>query len=137
MRKFLQDTLGKIFTKVDWLNTPVSVYVRYILAIVAAVNTILNIFDISPIVIDKTELYDVLSAIFFLVILFTNTYKDNPTSSEAIESNKYMKMLKANAEARRRGEIVDAPIIMKASEIRSLKAASRMSESTPNNDSTK
>ena len=129
MREFLKNTLGKVVKNVDWLNTPVSVYVRYILAILAAVNTILNIFNISPINIDKTELYDVLSAIFFLVILFTNTYKDNPTSPEAIESNKYMKMLKANAEARRNGKNVEDPVIMPASEARSLRAAKRILDS--------
>lgn len=95
MRQFLNDTIGKFTNRVDWLNVPVWTYVRYILAIVAAVNTLLNVFGINPININETQLYDVVSAILFIVILFVNTYKDNPTSPEAIESNKFMKQLKS------------------------------------------
>lgn len=95
MRQILNDTIGKLTDRVDWLNVPVGTYVRYILAIVAAVNTLLNVFGINPINIDEAQMYDVISAILFIMILFINTYKDNPTSPEAIESNKFMKQLKA------------------------------------------
>ena len=43
-REFLKNTLGKFIHNVDWINTPTSTYVRYILAIVAAINAILNAF---------------------------------------------------------------------------------------------
>lgn len=96
MRELLNNTLGRLTDRVDWLNVPVGTYVRYILAIVAAVNTLLNVFGINPVNIDANQLYDVVSAILFIIILFVNTYKDNPTSPEAIESNKFMKQLKAD-----------------------------------------
>ncbi len=95
MRQILNNTLGKFIKNVDWLNVPVDTYFRYILAIVAAVNTLLNVFGLNPININESQLYDSISAILFIVILFVNTYKDNPTSPEAIESNKFMKQLKA------------------------------------------
>lgn len=94
IRTFLNNTLGKLTNRVDWLNVPVGTYVRYILAILAAVNTLLNVFGLNPINVDENQLYDVISAILFIVILFVNTYKDNPTSPEAIESNKYLMQLK-------------------------------------------
>ena len=96
IRTFLNNTLGKLTNRVDWLNVPVGTYVRYILAILAAVNTLLNVFGLNPINVDENQLYDVISAILFIVILFVNTYKDNPTSPEAIESNKYFKQLRAD-----------------------------------------
>lgn len=96
IREFLNNTLGKLTDRIDWLNIPAGTYVRYILAILAAVNALLNVFGMNPINVDESELYDVISAILFIVILFVNTYKDNPTSPEAIESNKYFKQLKAD-----------------------------------------
>ena len=104
IRTLLQNTLGKVFKNVDWINTPAVVYVRYILAIIAAVNTLLNAFGINPIVIDENQLYDVISAILFIAILFVNTYMDNPTSPEAIESNKFMYQLKAETKAKKESE---------------------------------
>lgn len=95
IKKFLNNTLGKVFKNVAWLEIPASVYVRYLLAFIAAINAILNAFNINPINLDETKLYDVISAILFIVILFVNTYKDNPVSPEAIESNKYFQALKA------------------------------------------
>ena len=94
IREFLNDTLGKLTDRIDWLNIPAGTYVRYILAILAAVNTLLNVFGVNPINVDENQLYDVVSAILFIAILFVNTYKDNPTSPEAIASNKYLKQLK-------------------------------------------
>ena len=81
--------------RVDWLNVPTGTYVRYLLAILAAVNVILNAFGLKAIILDDSKVYDVVSAVIFILILFVNTYKDNPTSPEAIESNKFMKRLKA------------------------------------------
>lgn len=96
MRKFLHNTLGRFIKNVDWLNTPPSTYVRYILAILAAVNTILNALHCNPIVVNESELYDLISAILMIIILFVNTYMDNPTSPEAIKSNKYLNQLLAD-----------------------------------------
>lgn len=93
LKRFLENTLGKVFKNVDWYNVPTGTYVRYILAIVAAVNTLTNVFGINPINIDESQLYDVISALLFIGILFVNTYKDNPTSPEAIESNKFLQQL--------------------------------------------
>lgn len=95
MKKFLNDTLGKVITGVDWLNVPAGTYVRYILAIVAALNTLLNVFGCNPINVNGEQLYDVVSSVMFIAILFVNTYYDNPTSKEGIASNKYFKMLKS------------------------------------------
>ena len=93
--EILNKVFGKVFKNVDWLNVSPAVYVRYILAIIAAINSLLNVFGVNPINVDQSQLYDVISAILFIAILFINTYKDNPTSAEAIESNKYLQMLKA------------------------------------------
>ncbi len=105
-REFLKNTLGKFIHNVDWINTPTSTYVRYILAIIAAINAILNAFNMNPIVVNQDKLYNVISAILFVVILFVNTYEDNPTSPEAIESNKYLMLLLA---AKENGEKVERP----------------------------
>lgn len=93
MREFLNNTLGRIIKNVDWLHTTPATYVRYILAILAAVNTLLNVFHCNPINVNESELYDVVSSILFIAILLINTYYDNPISPEAIESNKYFQML--------------------------------------------
>lgn len=104
IRDFLQNTLGKVFKGVDWANVPTGTYVRYILAFIAALNAILTALGINPIDVDESQLYDVVSAILFIVLLFYNTYMDSPTSKEAIESNKYMKQLK---EATKTGTTTD------------------------------
>ena len=99
---FLEKVLSPIFRNVDWVNVPTSTYVRYILAIITATNTVLNILGMNPINIDESQLYDVVSAILTVVILFVNTYKDNPTSVEAIESNKQLKKVKADKKANKK-----------------------------------
>ena len=101
IKNFLANTLGKVVKNVDWINVPAGTYVRYILAIVAAVNALLNAVGVNPITINETQLYDVISAILFIAILFMNTYMDNPTSPEAIESNKFMYQLKAETKAKK------------------------------------
>jgi SPP1 family holin len=103
--------LHKIFDpftsgKIDWLNIPTAVYVRYILTILAAINTLIAVFGLAPINVDQSKLYDVISSVLFIVILLVNTYKDNPVSPEAIKSNKYMKELKAE---RGNNQSVDNP----------------------------
>ena len=59
-------------------------------------NTILNALHCNPIVVNESELYDLISAILMIIILFVNTYMDNPTSPEAIKSNKYLNQLLAD-----------------------------------------
>lgn len=95
MRTILDKIFGSFTTgKIDWMNISTATYVRYILTILASVNTILVAFNLAPIPVNDTKIYDVVSAVLFIVILLVNTYKDNPTSPEAIESNKFMKQLK-------------------------------------------
>ena len=103
-KNVMNKLFGKVFKNTDWLNISPAVYCRYILAIIAAINTLLNVFNINPINVNNDQLYEVVSAILFIVILFVNTYEDNPTSSNAIESNKYFQMLQRGEKKK----IVDA-----------------------------
>lgn len=103
-KNVMNKLFGKAFKNTDWLNISPAVYCRYILAIIAAINTLLNVFNINPINVNNDQLYEVVSAILFIVILFVNTYEDNPTSSNAIESNKYFQMLQRGEKKK----IVDA-----------------------------
>lgn len=105
-KNFLEKVLSPIFRNVDWANVPTTTYVRYILAIITALNTVLNIFGVNPINVDENQLYNAVSAILTVVVLFVNTYKDNPTSAEAIESNKQLKEVKAVKKANKKSSKV-------------------------------
>ena len=93
MKKFFKSVL-RAFSEVDWANVPKAVYVRYILAFIAIVNSVLVGFGLHPLNIAENDVYMVVSVIFSILVIIVNTYKDNPTSKEGIMSASIRNMLK-------------------------------------------
>lgn len=93
MKKFFK-SIVKAFSEVDWANVPKAVYVRYILAFIAIVNSILVGCGLHPLDIAENDVYMVVSVIFSVLVIIVNTYKDNPTSKEGIMSASIRNMLK-------------------------------------------
>lgn len=93
MKKFLK-SIVKAFSEVDWANVPKAVYVRYILAFIAIINSILVGCGLHPLDIAENDIYMVVSVIFSVLVIIVNTYKDNPTSKEGIMSASIRNMLK-------------------------------------------
>lgn len=93
MKKFLK-SIVKAFTKVDWANVPKAVYVRYILAFIAIINSILVGCGLHPLDVAENDVYMIVSVIFSVLVIIVNTYKDNPTSKEGIMSASIRNMLK-------------------------------------------
>lgn len=93
MSKFI-----KIFTNIDWNEVEAGTIVRYICSILVAINQLLTVFEKNPIPYSETAIYTVVSAILSIVVLIVNTYKNNPTSKEAIVTNKAMKALKNSSD---------------------------------------
>lgn len=93
MKKFLK-SIVKAFSEVDWANVPKAVYVRYILAFIAIVNSILVGCGLHPLDVAENDVYMVVSVIFSVLVIIVNTYKDNPTSKEGIMSASIRNMLK-------------------------------------------
>lgn len=89
-KKSIHSLLGKV----DWKNVKPSTYVRYILMIVSVVNLILNYFGVNPILVNEDQLSEFISTALPVIMLVINTYFDNPTSAEAIQSHAYMVELK-------------------------------------------
>ncbi len=93
MKKFLK-SIVKAFSEVDWANVPKAVYVRYILAFIAIINSILVGCGLHPLDVAENDVYMVVSVIFSVLVIIVNTYKDNPTSKEGIMSASIRNMLK-------------------------------------------
>lgn len=87
--------IAKAITKVDWANVKVDVWVRYLLMLLTIINTILTHYGKNPIPFSEEKVYTFLSDILTMAILVVNTYKDNPTSKESIETNELKKAMKA------------------------------------------
>lgn len=83
-----------IFTQIKWLDIPAATYVRWVLAFIVCLNTVLNHLGINPISISENNVYQVISAALSAAVLIVNTYKNNSTSKEAILSDKIMHALK-------------------------------------------
>lgn len=83
---------------IDWLHIPAQVYVRWILAVILSINSILTFLDVNPIAYSETQIYEVVTVILNVIILFVNTYKNNSTSKEALVSDMIMRSLKSSAE---------------------------------------
>lgn len=90
----MKNKIIAILNKVDWANVKPGTYVRYILMIVSVVNLVLNFFGCNPLTVDENKLTEFISTILPVIVLIVNTYKDNPTSAEAIQSHEYMVALK-------------------------------------------
>lgn len=95
--KNIPSTIKNIVMNIQWLDISVSTYVRWILAIILSINTILTYFEINPIAISESTIYEIVTVVLNIAILIVNTYKNNSTSREAIISDKIMKALKAAA----------------------------------------
>lgn len=93
MRKFFKSIL-KAFSEVDWANVPKAVYVRYILAFIAIVNSVLVGCGLHPLDVTENGVYMAVSIVFSILVIIVNTYKDNPTSKEGILSASIRNMLK-------------------------------------------
>ena len=93
MKKFFKSIL-KAFSEVDWSNVPKAVYVRYILAFIAIINSILSGCGLHPLNVAENDVYMVVSVVFSVLVIVVNTYKDNPTSKEGIMSASIRNMLK-------------------------------------------
>ena len=79
--------------RIDWSQIPKAVYVRYILMIVAALNTILTRLGVNPINVSEAEVYQMVSDFAMVAILLVNTWKNNSVTKEAIQSDQYLKQL--------------------------------------------
>ena len=97
IKAFIDKYILTTIKSIDWTNISAATYVRYILMIVAALNSILNMLGCNPIHVDENQLYDVISNLLTVLILFVNTYKNNSITGAAIEGDKVMKQLKADA----------------------------------------
>lgn len=100
IKNFFTEKILPFFKRVDWKNINTGTAVRYIIAIIATLNSILNVFGVNPINVNESVLYDSVSIILNVIILVVNTYKDNPTSKESIIANNVMKALKAASETK-------------------------------------
>lgn len=92
--KKIVEAIKNLLARVDWANISISTYVRYALTILGALNFILDIIGCNPIPINESQVGEIVEKVYYIVVILMNTYKDNPTSPEAIEANKYMKELK-------------------------------------------
>ena len=88
-------TVAKFFSNIDWKNVKIEVWVRYSLMVLTLINGILTHFGKNPIPYSEDAIYQAVSDIITVIIFIVNTYKDNPTSSTAIESNEIQKAMKA------------------------------------------
>ena len=84
-----------VVTSIKWLEVPVATYVRWILAIILSVNTVLTYLGLNPIKVSENELYEIVTVVLNVVVLIINTYKNNSTSKEALISDQIMRALKA------------------------------------------
>ena len=99
VKNYIINTLIPIFTQIQWLEIPVSTYVRWILTVVVSLNTALLAFDINPITVSETTWYTVVSIILNIAVLIVNTYKNNSTSKEALITDKILRALKAASQS--------------------------------------
>ena len=90
--------LIQLIKSIKWTEISPSVYVRYILMLIAIVNVILTRTGLNPISVSEDVLYQTVSDILTLVVLIMNTWKDNPVTPEAIAANRYMKDLKSKSD---------------------------------------
>lgn len=95
VKSFFTEVVIPKVTNIQWLEIPVSVYVRWILAVVLSVNTVLTFFGINPIPFSETMVYEIVTIVLNIAVLVVNTYKNNSTSKEALLADQVMRALKA------------------------------------------
>lgn len=97
IKEIFETTIKPVLCKVDWLNVEPATYVRWILAFIACLNSFLNMIGQNPLNVDENQLYTVVSNVLTIAIMLVNTYKNNSTSSIAIEHDKQMRAEKMAA----------------------------------------
>ena len=97
---YVKTVILPIFTKIQWLDISVSTYVRWILAAILSINTLITYLGINPIPFSETAIYEGVSLILNIAVLVVNTYKNNSTSKEAIITDKIMRALKVASESK-------------------------------------
>ena len=107
----------KIFTSIDWSSISIGTYVRYIIMILAIINTILIRIGKAPIPIEEQQIYQTVSDFITIIVLIINTYKNNSTSTEAIKADAYLQNLKGNnVEYNSNVDEIEASIIISENE---------------------
>ena len=91
IKNFLNKYVIGIVKNIDWVNIKAGTYVRWILAFVACINSILNMLGLNVLDVDENQLYVVISNILTVAIMLVNTYKNNSTSSIAIKYDEQMR----------------------------------------------
>ena len=86
MRKF-----SEVIKSIDWAQITPATYVRYILMIVTVINALAARFGWTPISVDESELYQVVSDIITVVTVIINTWFNNSVTKEPIEADKARK----------------------------------------------
>lgn len=98
------------FLSTDWKGVSPSVYVRYVMSAVVAINTILTLLNINPISVEEGNVQTLLTIILSLITIFVavyNTYKNNSTSREAMMGDFVKDLLKGMADASEKEEAID------------------------------
>ena len=95
IKKYFSEIIIPKLTNIQWLEIPISTYVRWILAIILSLNTLLTYCNINPIPFSENSIYEVVSVILNILVLIINTYKNNSTSKEALITDQIMRALKA------------------------------------------
>ena len=97
IKNYFKTKVIPIFTNIEWLEIPVSTYVRWILTFVLSINTLFTYLGWNPIPFSEHAIYELVSLILNIAVLIVNTYKNNSTSKEALIADKIMRALKAAA----------------------------------------
>lgn len=97
IKKFVKNGLIPVISNIQWLEIPPQTYVRWILAIIVSLNTILTFLDVNPITYSETQIYETVTIVLNVIILAVNTYKNNSTSKEALLADQLMRALKMAA----------------------------------------
>ena len=96
---YFQRVIVPMFTNIEWKKVQVSTYVRWVLAIIVSLNTVLTFLGVNPIPFSETMVYEIVSICLNVIILIVNTYKNNSTSKEAIITDQILRALKAAAQS--------------------------------------
>ena len=112
IKNFIKKYIVTVIKNIDWANISASTYVRYILMLLAALNSLLNMLGKNPINVDENQLYELVSNVLTIVILVVNTYKNNSITKQGIEADAVLRNLKDDA----RAEVLNPPVKEEESE---------------------
>lgn len=95
IKDYFKNIVIPMFSGIQWLEIPITTYVRWILTFVVSFNTVFTYLGFNPIPISETDVYMIVSVILNIIVLIINTYKNNSTSKEALIADKLLRALKA------------------------------------------